>query len=464
MPDTLTTSAAPSRPALSPQTRLLLEGPILSTLLRLAWPNILVMVVQSGLGVVEAYYVSWLGTDAIAGIALVLPMLMFMQMMSGGAMGGGIASAIARALGGGRRDDADALAIQAIYLALFFGLLFSALVIGFGPSLYGAFGGRDAALAEALAYSNMLFAGNVFLWLANTFAAILRGTGSMMMQAVVICGGAVLVLVLAPVMLLGFGPIPAYGIAGAAAAVVIYYAISTAILGWYVLSGRGLLRPGLRHLAVRWSLLADILHVGSLATLNTILTNLTVAIITALLGVLGTAAIAGYGIGVRLEYMLIPLTFGLGGPLVAMVGTNIGAGKIERAQRAAWIGAAIGFVSTETLGLAAALFPEVWLGLFTSDPDVIAIGTTYLQWVGPSFGGFGLGMVLYFSSQGAGRMLWPFTAGVIRMVFVAGIGWLLFHQLGYGEQSLFITIAVGLWLFGGINAASVAAGAWRVGR
>src|SRR5205085_3471503 len=133
--------------ALDPRTRLLLDAPIASTLLRLAWPNIVVMLAQASTGLIETWWVSRLGIDALAGMALVFPGFMMMQMLSGGAMGGGISSAIARALGGGRRDDADALVLHAIVINVAIGSVFSGLVLGFGPSFYRVLGGEGASLS-----------------------------------------------------------------------------------------------------------------------------------------------------------------------------------------------------------------------------------------------------------------------------------------------------------------------------
>ena len=148
------------------------------------------MVVQASVGLIETYFVGKLGTDALAGVALVFPALMLMQMMSAGAMGGGISSAIARALGAGRRADADALALHALAIAVVFGLAFTAAVLAGGPWLYGAMGGTGASLAAALTYSNVIFAGAVLLWLFNSLANVIRGTGNMAVPAVVICIGA----------------------------------------------------------------------------------------------------------------------------------------------------------------------------------------------------------------------------------------------------------------------------------
>jgi len=311
---------------MDPRTRALLEAPIAPTLLRLAAPNMLVMVVQAAVGLVETYFVGKLGTDALAGVALVFPLFMLMQMMSAGAMGGGISSAIARALGGGRHADADALALHALVIGLAFGIAFTlALILG-GRPLYAAMGGSGASLQAALTYSNWVFAGAVLVWIFNSLASVIRGTGNMALPAAVICIGALIVIPLSPALIFGWGPLPRLGIAGGAIALIGYYALGSVALAMYLWFGRSVVRPSLRTARFRWPLFRDILRVGAMAALVTISTNLTIMIGTALVGAFGPAAIAGYGTGARLEYLLVPLVFGLGAPLVAMVGTAIGAG------------------------------------------------------------------------------------------------------------------------------------------
>jgi putative MATE family efflux protein len=453
-------TAATPRPAMAARTRRLLEGPMLSTLLRLAAPNLLVMLMQASVGLIETYFVGRLGTAALAGVALVFPAVMLMQMMSAGAMGGGIASAIARALGAGRRADADALAVHALLIAAVLGGAFTIAVIGGGPWLYRAMGGDGATLDAALTYSNVVFAGALLLWLMNTLASILRGTGNMLLPAAVICVGTVLLVPLSPALIFGWGPLPALGVAGGGVAVLIYYAAGSLVLGACLRARGGVIRLSLAGVRLRRALLADILKVGAVASLITVQTNLTVAVLTGLVGSFGPAAIAGYGIGSRLEYLLVPLVFGLGSPLVAMVGTNIGAGQRARAVRIAWLGGAIAAAVTETIGLAAALAPEAWLRLFSHDADVIAAGVAYLRIAGPCYGCFGLGMALYFASQGAGRLVWPFLANLTRLIVAAVGGWLVFRWLDGGLTGLFAMLAAALVLFGAINAAALAAGAW----
>ncbi len=444
--------------AYSPRTRMLLAGAILPTLLRLAWPNVLVMLAQAATGLIETFWVARLGTDALAGMALVFPGVMLMQMISGGAMGGGISSAVARALGAGRRDEADALVLHAIVINVALGAACSVLVLAFGPALYAALGGTGGALAAALRYSNIVFAGTVLLWLMNALASVIRGTGNMAVPALVICAGVVLLVPLSPCLIFGLGPFPRLGIAGGAAALLAFYAGGTLVLAAYMASGRNLAR--FRLVRLRWSLFEAILRVGGVAALTSLQTNLTVALTTALVArTAGTDAVAGYGTGARLEYLLIPLVFGLGAPLVAMVGTNIGAGQKHRALHIALAGGLVAFALTEAIGLAAATWPDAWLGLFGSDPRMLASGAAYLRAVGPAYGFFGLGLALYFASQGAGKLFWPLMAGLLRMTLAIGGGWLALRLTG-SLGWLFVALALGLVGYGLTVAAAISAGAW----
>jgi putative MATE family efflux protein len=441
------------------RTRLLLEAPIAATLVRLAAPNVLVMLAQASVGLIETYFVGRLGTDALAGVALVFPLVMLMQMMSAGAMGGGISAAIARALGAGRRADADALAVHALAIALILGLAFMLAVLGGGRWIYAAMGGSGATLNAALTYSDVVFSGAILVWVFNSLANVVRGTGNMAVPGIITGIGIVALVPLSPCLIFGWGPVPRLGVAGGAVAVVGYYAAGSIALAAYLWSGRSVIRPALRGVGLRWRLFRDILRVGAVAALITVQTNLTIAIVTGIVGRLGSGAIAGYGVGSRLEYLLVPLIFGLGAPLVAMVGTSIGANRRERALRTAWIGGIVAAGVSEAIGLCAAAFPRAWLSLFGSDPAMLDAGSRYLHAVGPFYGFFGLGLALYFASQGAGRLLWPLVANCIRFVIAVGGGWLALQWTG-GLSGVFAALAAALVVFGLINAISIADGAW----
>ena len=244
-----------------------LSGPIVPTMLRLALPTIVVLVVQTLVGVAETYFVSFLGTDALAGVALAFPVVMLMQMMSNGGIGGGVSSAVARALGANRRADADALVWHAIILACIFGIVFSAAAILAGPFLYRAMGGEGSTLTAALTYSGVVFSGAIPIWITALLSSALRGAGNVKVPAFVILAGAVILLPLSPAMIFGWGPFPRLGVAGGGAAVVIYYVLAALALVLFLRSRWSLLQLKISPLQGR--VFKDILGVGLLSAVGT---------------------------------------------------------------------------------------------------------------------------------------------------------------------------------------------------
>jgi Na+-driven multidrug efflux pump len=252
--------------------------------------------------------------------------------------------------------------------------------------------------------------------------------------------------------------------AGSGLAVVIYYLAGTLALVGFMRSSRSALRLPLDLRCLEWRLFRDVLKVGGLSAIGTVQSNLTVVLVTGAVGLFGTDAIAGYGIASRLDYLLIPLLFGLGTAALTMVGTNIGAGQTSRAEHIAWTGAWVAAGFTEAIGLAAAIFPGAWLALFTADPSVLTVGALYLHTVAPFYGAFGLGLLLYFSGQGAGRVLWPVLAGTTRLIIAAVVGWLVVAVFGGGLVALFIAVSIASLAFGGITAGALWFSGWASDR
>jgi len=443
------------------RSALLLGGPIASTLLKLAAPTLVVVMMQAAINVIETYFVGRLGTEALAGVSLVFPLVMLMTMMAAGGMGGAVASAVARALGGGRRDEAEAILVHALIIALALGVVFSIAAIVAAPGLYRAMGGAGGALNAAIRYSDTIFAGAVAFWVLNVLAAVLRGTGNMVFPALVSVAGAVVLIPLSPALILGWGPLPRLGVAGGATALVAYYAAGAAALLAHILLGRNVLRLHLRGIRLRAQIFGQILGVGAISSLMTVQSNLMVIVTTGLVGLFGTAALAGYGLAARLDYLLIPPMFALGTAAVTMVGTNIGAGQIARAERIAWVAAAIAFGVCALIGVIVSIVPSAWLGLFSGDAAVLRFGGLYLRIVGPFYGFIGAALLLFFASQGAGQMRWPFIGGLLRFVIVIVIGGSVVRVFGAGLPALFAVIAVSAVTFGTVNALGISSGAWR---
>jgi putative MATE family efflux protein len=461
-------SLAPSSPtgrrndneATKVKQRAMLDGPVLPTLLKLALPTVVVLVVQTLVGVAETYFVSFLGTEAIAGVSLVFPIFMLMQMMSNGGIGGGVASSIARAIGAGKVAEAEALALNALVLAIVFGVIFAGAEWLFGEAVYRLLGGQAGALNAALEYGHIVFFGAVFVWIVSLLAAALRGAGNTMAPAAVILMGVFVLLPLSPALIFGWGPFPRLGVAGAGVAVVVYYLIGSIVLIGYLRSVKASLRLPFDISLIKWRLLGDILRVGGLSAVGTIQSNLTVVLVTGAVGLFGTDAIAGYGIASRLDYIQIPILFALGSAALTMVGVNIGAGQVRRAERIAWVAALFAAAVTELLGLTVTLFPHAWLMLFSTNPEVLAAGSIYFRTVAPFYGISGLGMLLYFAGQGADRVMWPVLGGTVRLFIAAGIGWFVVADLGGGLRELFIAVAAGSIVSGAIVAGALWLRGW----
>jgi putative MATE family efflux protein len=440
-------SSLPRTGQIDGRTRMMLEGPVLPTLLRMAAPNALVMFAQLGIGLVEVYFLARLGTDVLAGASLVFPVFSLVGAVSQGAIGGGVATAIARALGRGSRELANELVWCALVLAVGLGLLTTVIVVGAGPHFYRAMGADGPSLAAATTYSGLVFGGSVLIWVFNLLLAAVRGTGNMAVPTIVVCGGALLLLPLSPALIFGLGPVAPLGIAGAALAILSYYAVGSLCFAWYLWRGSSAVQPSFRLPHVTWASFREIVGVGGMSTIVSSTTNLTIAVVTAYIGSAGVAALAGYGAGARLEFLLVPFSYGIGGPAGIMIGTSVGAGHTRRALQIAWITVLLAGVAAEVIGLAGALWPHLWIGAFTDDPDVLAVGSRYLRIVGPTFGFFGIGYALYCVGQGTGYMRWPVMGACLRAL-IAVAGGALALRLGASIDFVFVAASLGMATFG----------------
>ncbi|WP_404365743.1 MATE family efflux transporter [Sphingomonas sp. MMS24-J45] len=427
----------------------MLSGPILATLARLATPTIAVLVAQTAVGVVETYYVSRLGKDALVGVSVVFPVWMLMTMMSAGGIGGGVSSAVARAIGGGRDTDADDLAVHAVILAVIAGAIFSVLAWLFGPILYAALGTTGGALAQALRYSDWLFLCAVPIWVVNLCSAALRGAGDVRTPARVSLAGIVVLVPLSPVLIFGVGPHEGLGIAGAGIAVTVFYSGAALFLLRLLRSGRGSLTLSRRPL--RRELFGQILGVGLISSLSVIQLNLAVVLVTGAVGRFGSDALAGYGVGARLEYLLVPVLFGLGSAVLMMVGTCLGAGDVRRARSVAVAGILIGAAFASVIGAVVFVEPGVWLRLFTDDPGAIEAGAIYLRAMAFAYPALAVAFVLAFVSQGGGRPGWTTFAGTARLAIAGGAGWLAV-EAGVEMTGLSIVVAAGQFVAAGVCA------------
>ena len=294
------------------------------------------------------------------------------------------------------------------------------------------------------------------VWLSNTLMSVIRGTGNVRVPAVTMLATSALQIVLGGALGLGFGPVPSFGMVGVAVGQIVSNAIAVAIFAGYLMAGHGRLTLHWRGVTLNRHMFWDILKVGAVACLSPLQSIATAVIITGLVARLGVQALAGYGIGQRLEFMLIPVAFGIGVAAVPMVGMAIGAGLVARARRVAWTAGGLSALNMGVIGLAVTVAPDLWSSIFTSDPEVLDATRLYLRAAGPAFPFFGLGLTLYFASQGAGKVGGPVIASTVRLVLIAAVGAALAAS-GAPAWQFFALIALGMIIYGAGTATAV----WR---
>ena len=414
-------------------------------------------------GLAETFYIGVLGVVPLAALGLVFPFAMLTGMLSAGAMGGGVSSALARAFGAGDAGRAQSVALHALLIGAMGGALYSLLFLSIAAPLFRLLGARGEVLREALAYATVLFSGALAVWLFNTLASILRGTGNMRVPSMVVIAAALLQITLGGLLGLGFGPVPRLGMPGVALGQILAQTLGAAWLFWYLRSGDARLRLVFGGLPIRRELFGDILKVGAVACLSPLQSVTTMLLMAGFVAQLGVLPLAGFAIGQRLEFLMSTVAFGIGLASVPMVGMAIGAGHVARARRVAWTAAGVSAALLGAVGLVVALFPDLWVAIFTRDLQVLDYGRQFLRWAGPAFAFFGVGMTLYFSSQGAGRMAGPVFAATMRLLLVATGGSVLMAHGGIAWQ-LFALSAAAMVLYGSTCAAAFKLDRWGAAR
>ncbi len=443
------------------RTQEFLTKPIIPLLIRMSAPNTIAFFIQSLVVLTEVWFISRLGTNSLAAIALAFPLLMITQTMSGGALGGAITSAIARSMGADDIEKAERLIWHSIIISLGGAISFLILFLLFGKQLLFLLGGRGEILQESYAYCSILFFGGILLWLSGSLSAVLRGMGNMRFPATLMVITSSIQVILSGGFILGWFGFPKLGVPGAAVAVLISSALMVTVI---LLKLRSKSIPAsLRkeRFQLKKFLFDNIFEVAIPASLSPLLVVGTILVLTGLVGRFGTEALAGYGIGSRVEFLMIPLIFGIGSAMTSIVGANIGALNIDRAEKVGILGGSTaGFVSI-LIGLTLAAFPEAWIQFFTDDIKAFEVTKKYIQIVGPFYIFQGIGLSLYFASQGANAMKWPTIATIARFIIACAGGGVSVYWLELGIESIFISSSAAMAIFGLMIFISIKKGAWR---
>ena len=439
----------------------LVDAPLLPTFMRLAVPGVIGSIIQMSLIVVEIFLLSRAGTAALAAVATVFPLIMLATMLSAGAIGGAISGAVARALGANDLAQAHSILRGAIFIAILGGLVMGAFVIIFGSSFFFWVGAREEVLQAANVYGGIVFLGMPLVWLFNMMCSVLRGAGAMTRSAMAMAS------VVTAYALLGFWLMPHE--AGATdlsetmglAARILLAAYGVGVLSAFcliMLPGQPVRFNGYR---IEWRIVNSLLRSGLLAGTQSTATIVYSLIATGVLGQFGVQWLAGYGLAVRLELVMVPVIFGVGSALIAIVGAYSGAGQRERAIQIAWRGSIFNIAIVGAIGITVGLNADWWCGPLGSSLGVIAHCETTLQTLGPFYGFFAAGLGLYFASQGLNTLMWPVLGSLLRMLVVmSGLLWFQFNWLNTPQEFLWL-IAAAMSFYGVFVVAGLKFSAWR---
>ncbi len=393
----------------------LLSLPPLHAILTLGIPTMAVMVLGAASGVLATYFVSRLGAEAIAAVSLVFPITLISMTMMGGGVGAGVSAAIAHALGARRLADATSIAEHAFLITLVIALFFTTTLWLFSPIVFAWMGGRDEVLTGATLFARILFGGSLISFSVSTFDSILRGEGNVRVPSICATLSLGLQILFTPICMFSAG----MGLAGAAVATLAGQAIGAVPrLRYIFFAGRGTLQPRLLPARIEKGPIRDILRIGVPASLSTLANYLGLMLLTGVVGRYGTHDVAAFGLGTRLDFLIITLAFGIGSAVLTLVGMAAGAGDLRRVQmllsRALWLVS----VMLGSIALLLVWRPLLWIGIFTHEPEVVAVGSSYLRAVGLSYPFVGMSMIASFACQGLGEAVLPLVLVVGRTLVV----------------------------------------------
>ena len=439
----------------------ILSGPILPTMALLAWPVMLTGALQALYNLVDAFWLGRLGTAAVAAPGMAWPILFFFMSFAGGFQAAG-ATFVAQHFGARDVRGAEESAGQiAGFLAL------AAVVLGaFGfflsPVVLRLIGAPADIYPLALVYLRIECLGLPIMFLAQAFGGLMLGLGNTRLTMYLSVASLLLNGVLDPLFIFGWGPIPGWGVAGAAAATILSRGL-VAVVGLALLfSGRVGIRLHLRNLRPKLSRILPILRVGLPNVLDQASTSLGFVVMMGLVSGFGTAVVASYTVGNRIINLVNVISWGAGSALVAMVGQNLGADQPERAGKIARQGITAAFLALVALYFVTLLVRRPLFSLFVSDPEVIRQGAWYIAVFGTSIPFFGLFDGAAATFRGSGHTVPPMVMAIVRLwVLRVFLAWALAYPLGFGTTGMWAGMALSNFLGGLVLVLWLSRGTWK---
>lgn len=430
-------------------------------LVALSIPIVATNVFQTLYQLIDTFWVGRLGADAVAAVSLAFPILFFM-ISAGGGMAVAGAVLVAQTFGAGDQEQVDHAAGQTLVVVTGISIALSAAGYLLSQALVDAFGPTPAVEGLAVGYLRISFLGLVAVFVYFVFQSLLRGVGDVKTPMLIVAGTVVLNFFLDPLLILGWGPVPAYGVVGAAWATIVSQGLAGAVGLVVLFSGRYGIHIRVRHLVPDWAQVVTIVRLGVPSSVEQSARALGLAVMMLLVASFGTIAIASYGIGSRiLSFVIIP-AMGLSMATSTVVGQNVGARQDERANAAAKLGMLAGFVGLTAAGAVLFLLAEPVVRAFVPDePEVIALGEHFMFIMAPTFGFFGVQMIMSGALAGAGNTFAAMLLSLLSFwVLRFPVAWVLAIPVGLGPDGVFWSFPISNILAGVVSVAWFLRGRW----
>ncbi len=466
MSDSLTPSAegfwASVREALRGSRQDYTEGPLGRAILLLAVPMVLEMAMESLFAVVDVFFVSRLGADAVATVGLTESMLALVYTVAMG-LSIGVTATVARRIGERNPEAAAATATQGIVLGMLVAVLIGVPGVVLAPRLLSVMGASEHVIATGSGFTRVMLGGNLVIMLLFLINAIFRGAGdaAIAMRTLWIANG--LNMILDPCLIFGLGPFPALGVTGAAVATTTGRAIGVAFQFWSLRRPGGRVRLDPHHLRIDLPLMGRLLRLSASGTLQVLIGTASWIGLIRILSTFGSAALAGYTIAIRVILFALLPAWGLSNAAATLVGQGLGAGKPDRAEQAVWRAAFYNLAFLGTLGVAFFAFAPAIIAWFAPDPEVTRYGIEGLRIISVGFPLYAFGMVLTQSFNGAGDTWTPTLINLACFwCWEIPLALILATRAGFGPLGVFIAIAVAFSTMAVVSGVLFRRGKWKV--
>ncbi len=394
------------------------EGRLPRAVWRLALPMTATMLFHNLFSLVDMFFVGKLGDHALAAVAFSGTMMGIIHMLFLG-ITTGCTAFVAHAVGSGEGARAQRVAAQSLVMALAFSVLVAALGMPLAGALLRALGAEDPVIEAGRPYLQVMTGGAAAMGLAFTFGAILRGAGDAKTPLVVVAGANLLNIALDPILIFGLPGMSGMGVAGSAWATVISRVAATGVLAWiFFVRGHEQFHLRLADLRPDFRIIGQILKVGALASAQMLIRNISGLVLVRIVAPFGTAAVAAYGVSMRLWFMVLMPGMGFGNAAATLAGQNLGAGRPDRSARAAWMTAGMYSTACALIAVGYWVFASPLVGVFNDKPEVVATGAELLRWVAPTFIFLAMSITLGRAMNGAGDTLTPLVVTFLAVMVV----------------------------------------------